>query len=246
VGVAERVVGAAAAVRVIAATTTAAATQSAAAAAALVAAGRNAVVVVDNYLANIYNLSVIIYIYMSTTIKKGSTSTALTRRKKRPTKKQKRAVTRAVNKLKTNYTKTADVVADHLGLPGTNALKENVHSLKLGKISKKWRAGVTHDVYNTTHFLRDSMKALQWPHLVDLNWKCPPKKQSQGKIAQAGGRRRKTRKRQTRRKRKRKRKRRRSRRRKRRRRSAKKKSLTASMKQLKAWIGSTEFNKLKI
>ena len=150
---------AAAAVRVVAAPTAAAAAQSATAAAALVAAGRNivvvraAVAVVINYLADIYNLSVIIYIKMSATKKKGTTSTALTLRKKRPTKKQKRAVTKAANKLKTNYTKTADVVAGHLGLPGTDALKENLHSLKLGKISKKWRAGITLDVYNTTHFL---------------------------------------------------------------------------------------------
>ena len=151
---------------------------------------------------------------MSATKKKGPTSTALTLRKKRPTKKQKRAVTKAANKLKTNYTKTADVVAGHLGLPGTDALKENLHSLKLGKISKKWRAGITHDVYNTTHFLHGWLKALKWPHLVNMSWKCPPKKQHQEEIAQAGGRRRKTRKR--------KRNRRRSRRRKRRRRRAKK------------------------
>jgi len=235
VGDVERVVVAATIIRVVAATAAATVTPSAAPRAAAAAAA-----VVVNYLANIYNLSVIIYIEMPATKKKGTTSTALTRRKKRPTKKQKRAVRKAVNQLKTNYTKTADVVADHLGLPGTDALKENLHSLKLGDISKKTRQGITHDVYHGTKFL----KSLQWPRLDGLNWKCPPKKQAEGEIAQGGGRRRKKRKRHTRRKRKRKRRRR--RRRKRRRRSAKKKSRTASMKQLKSWIGSTEFNKLKI
>jgi len=213
-------------IRVVAATAAATVTPSAAAAAARTAAAA----VVVNYLANIYNLPVIIYIEMPATKKKGTTSTALTRRKKRPTKKQKRAVRKAANQLKTNYTKTADVVADHLGLPGTDALKENFHSLKLGDISKKTRQGITHDIYHGTKFL----KSLQWPRLVGLNWKCPPKKQAEGEIAQGGGRRRKTRKRHTRRKRKRKRRRR--GRRKRRRRSAKKKSRTASMKQLKSWI----------
>jgi hypothetical protein len=64
VGVAERVVGAATAIRVVAATAGATAIRSVAATPAGAVTERNAAAAaaVVNYLANIYNLSVIIYI----------------------------------------------------------------------------------------------------------------------------------------------------------------------------------------
>ena len=150
--------------------------------------------------------------------------TTLTRKRKRPTKKQIRGIIKAA-KQKAKQKKEIS--------KKTSALKEKFHNVNLGNISKKWHGKMF-----------QKLKIFKWPHLVGFNWKCPPK-QSREEIAQAGGRRRKTRRRRRARKRHTRRKRRRKRR-KRWRKFHKKKSLTASMKQLKSWIGSTEFNKLKI
>jgi hypothetical protein len=150
---------------------------------------------------------------MSATIKKGSTSTALTRRKKRPTKKQKEVVRNAAKQQKKMLSDSANAALK--GFTGNMPEGLTKHfppiklpKLQLGNISKKWRAGITHDVYNTTHFLHAWMKALQWPHLVDRSWKCPTKGKNWSgkeiqeprikrlhfgkKVSQAGGRRRKT------------------------------------------------------
>ena len=159
--------------------------------------------------------------------------TTLTRKRKRSTKKQISGIIKAAKQKKEISKKIENLQQHNLKFLKTHPLKEKFHNANLGNISKKWHGKMS-----------QKLKIFKWPHLVGFNWKCPPK-QSREEIAQAGGRRRKTRrgrrarKRHTRRKRRRK-------RRKRRRKFHKKKSLTASMKQLKSWIGSTEFNKLKI
>ena len=184
-------------------------------------------------------------------------NTTLTRKRKRPTKKQIRGIIKAA-KQKAKQKKEISKKTENLRPPRpkflktsalkekfhrhrpkflkTSALKEKFHNVNLGNISKKWHGKMSQEL--------KILKSFQWPHLVGFNWKCPPK-QSREEIAQAGGRRRKTRRRRRARKRHTRRKRRRKRR-KRWRKFHKKKSLTASMKQLKSWIGSTEFNKLKI
>jgi len=166
--------------------------------------------------------------------------TTLTRKRKRPTKKQISGIIKAAKqkaKQKKEISKKIENLQQRsLKFLKTHPLKEKFHNANLGNISKKWHGKMFQKL--------KILKSFQWPHLVGFNWKCPPK-QSREEIAQAGGRRRKTRRRRRARKRHTRRKRRRKRR-KRRRKFHKKKSLTASMKQLKSWIGSTEFNKLKI
>lgn len=119
---------------------------------------------------------------MARTRKRGTKGKALTL-KKRPTRKQKKAVRNATKQKKKKLTDSAHKALKGLtGKMPKGLLKHIPHvklpKLKLGAISKKWRDGITHNIHNTTNFLQGWAKALQWPHLVDMSWKCPEKGKS--------------------------------------------------------------------